>query len=143
MLKLKKVLVCSIFTVLMLLVSSCSNNANVIKETVISNENISKIVKDNLSENMKLVDMTVKNNVISLKIEMLNSDNNLLPNKELAIIAFSGLTDKLLEISELNTFKAEFINFGSIEMNKKDSVKNDYGMIYFPLDKITENFINK
>lgn len=102
----------------------------------ITAEQAKEIVEDySIGENESLNDFSVKNGEIKAMVVLAPSD--LFPAKDLAVNAYSQLSDELLNHEGWQILTITYAGVGTISMNRNEKETNDFGD-YFPTLEIEE-----
>ncbi|MGE8036845.1 hypothetical protein [Lysinibacillus sp. NPDC093692] len=96
-----------------------------------------EIFEDWLSENDKLVSLTIENGEIKAVINLGPNKFNL-PLENMAVTSYSSVSDALLEEEGWNTLTIEYVGVGTVSMDISEKESNELGMNYFPVATITE-----
>lgn len=71
-----------------------------------------------------------------IQIAIALGENEILPLDQYAPYLYSQLTDTFLEYGGWSGFTVDYEGIGSITMNRSETVANEYGMEYFPIEVI-------
>lgn len=89
-----------------------------------------------MGENDELVSLVVEGEEIKAVVKL--ADNNLLSPKDLAVSSYSQASDEYLIHEGWEVLTIEFVNIGSISMNRSKKETNEVGD-YFPTAEIEKN----
>lgn len=94
-----------------------------------------------LGENDRITDLRIENGEILAKVEI--GDNDMFDDKSiLAENVYSRAGDELLEYEDWEVLTIEFLDIGRVSLDRFESETNEYGMHYFPSEKIIEQLNN-
>ena len=103
---------------------------------ILDEEELTEIVSSEiLTENDVLVNAALDDNRITLTIDLGESeiyDDKIL----LAESTFANAGDVLLEYDGWKSLAIEFVDIGNITLDRQESEINEYGMEYFPFEKV-------
>lgn len=98
-------------------------------------ENVEEIVEYNgTGEGDELISAVVENGEVKAVIQL--APNDLLPNDQLAVTRYSQVSDELLNYEGWETLSVEYVEAGTISMNRSEAETNDLDMTYFPAEVI-------
>lgn len=113
-----------------------TDESNASAENILSSEKLEEIIEYSvIGEGDKLVSVALENNEFKVVVDMEPQD--LLPEKFMASTTYSRLSDELLKHEGWEILTAEFVDVGTVSMNRSEKESNEYGD-YFPLMKIDE-----
>lgn len=103
----------------------------------ITNGKVKEIIESaGMDEGDKLISFDVENYEIKAVIEL--SPNDLFPATDMASVRYSQASDEFLSHDGWETLTIEYVNAGTISMNKSEKETNEYDMDYFPSKMIME-----
>ena len=105
-------------------------------------EDIKEAIKGSVdSENETITEVVLKDNILSIVVDLSKANPSPLTIEDLAISRTSSITDDILELKDYDDkWKEIVVDFGDIGKitNSKEEIKeNEYGLRYFA----TENFV--
>ena len=104
-------------------------------EEYITPDEVKEIIEDfGLGEEDKLVSTSVEEGEISVVIE--TAPNDLFSAKDLAVTRYSQASDELLGYEGWEVLTIEYVDIGTISMNRSEKETNEYDMSYFPSTEI-------
>lgn len=113
-----------------------TDESNASAEDTLSLEELEEIIKYNaIGEGDKLVSVALEDDEIKVVIDM--DPQGLLPEKFMASTTYSRLSDELLKHEGWEILTVEFVDVGTVSMNRSEKESNEYGD-YFPIMKIDE-----
>lgn len=113
------------------------NNEEERHENIAIDENQAiEIIEYALGEEDKILDLALANNEIKVAIELAEG---ILAPREIAISRYSSISDQLLNYNGWEILTVEFINIGTISMNKLQKETNELGLSYFPATEIEKH----
>lgn len=113
-----------------------TDESNASAEDTLSLEELEEIIEYSaIGEGDKLVSVAFENDEIKVVIDMKPQD--LLPEKFMASTTYSRLSDELLKHEGWEILTVEFVDVGTVSMNRSEKESNEYGD-YFPIMKIDE-----
>lgn len=119
------------------------NTKEVIEEAEVKTltaENVEEIVAYNgTGEGDELISADVENGEVKVAIQLAQSD--MLSNNQMAITRYSQVSDELLNYEGWETLSVEYVEVGTINMNRSEAEINDFNMTYFPTE-IIESKLN-
>lgn len=106
------------------------------EDTGISAQDIAELLAEEaLGEGDSITNVEIADGEIKAVIEI--SDDAVISDKSLsAESVYSRAGDALLELAGWDVLTIEFSDVGTISMNRNEKETNEYGMDYFPLEKI-------
>lgn len=109
-----------------------------IDEESITNDQAGELLEQEaLGEGDVLTELNIKDDEIIAVIEI--ADNDIIDDKILlAETIYSRAGDVLLEYAGWEVLTIKFIDVGEVSMQRNEKETNEYGMDYFPLEKIGE-----
>lgn len=87
-----------------------------------------------LSEGDELTSLEVDGYVINAVVKV--TKNELLTEAMKAEVTYSRMSDQLLDIEGWEVLTVEFVDVGTVSFERRESVKNEFGGEYFPLEEI-------
>lgn len=104
-------------------------------ELKLTNENIKEVVEFNgTGEGDELISSEIVEKEVRAVINLAPSD--LLPADQLAVTRYSQVSDELLNYENWETLKVEYVDIGTISMQRSETETNEWGMTYFPSEVI-------
>ncbi|RST58595.1 hypothetical protein D5F11_016300 [Siminovitchia terrae] len=106
------------------------------KKNYISPDEVEKVVNYiAIGEQDKLISVDVVDGEIKIVIEQ--APHDLLPGEDLATNTYSKISDELLELESWDILTIQYVDIGTISMNRSEKERNEYGD-YFPTQVIEE-----
>lgn len=107
---------------------------------MVSHEEFKKIIDYNmLSDGDELLSSSVDGSELRAVVKL---EDGAFKSSMMAASSYSALSDELLTHEGWDTLIVEFVDIGSISMNRNERETNEFGLDYFPVAKIESNFKN-
>ena len=95
-----------------------------------------------IAENGETIkNVTFENKVLTVSVDISEADPSPLTYDMLAESRAGSITDAILDLEEYfdlwESITIDFGKIGKISVNKSDAEKNEYGLAYFPEEKLT------
>ncbi|MBE1554790.1 hypothetical protein [Sporosarcina limicola] len=105
------------------------------KERNMTNEELMEILDYNaLGENDELVSVSIEGDEIKAVIKL--APHDILPAENVAGVSYSQASDELLTFGYWKVLTIEYVDVGTISMNRSEKETNEYDMDYFPTAEI-------
>lgn len=100
----------------------------------ITAEEVGSILQSSVGSDDTVVSLDVVDYEVRAVVEL--APHDLLPAKEIAISRYSEITDELLRLKGWEVVTVEFVDVGTVSMDRDKRITNEFNMSYFPITEI-------